>query len=73
MDALPPYVPPVPLNGRLTGAEAARRLGIARQVVNRWCRQTPGLAVRWDGRWWLDPERFDAFVAKRRGGGRAEA
>ena len=73
MDALPPHAPPVPLDGRLAGSEAAARLGVARQTVNRWCRKHPGLGVRWDGRWWLDLDALRAFVAKRRGGGRAEA
>lgn len=72
MDALPPHAPSTPPDGRIAGAEAARRRGIARQVVNRWCRQNPDLAIRWDGRWWLIPERFDAFVAARRGGGHAQ-
>jgi hypothetical protein len=61
-----------PPEGREPGAAAARRFGIARSKLNRWCRNNPGLALRWDGRWWPDPERLAALAAKRLGGGHAE-
>ncbi len=56
---------PKPPDGLLPGSEAARRLGIPRQTVNRWCRKNPALALRVDGRWYLDLTTLHVFAAGR--------
>jgi hypothetical protein len=68
-----PYAPPPPPEGCISAVEAARIHGLYRQTVARWARQHPGIAIRQDGRWWVIPDRFEAFLAQRAGGGDATA
>jgi hypothetical protein len=66
MDAHPqPFVRPTPPEGHLCPTEVGRRLGTTRQEVCKWCRNTPGLALRIDGRWWIIPTRLNAFLRAR--------
>lgn len=60
-----PYVVPDRPLGYLSPSEVAQQLQVYRQTVAYWCRHTPGLGIRQDGRWWIAPERLTAFLSLR--------
>lgn len=55
----------------LTPEQAGRIAGVTRQCVRAYCRRF-GIGEFVAGRWFIDPERFDAFMASRREGGHAQ-
>jgi hypothetical protein len=69
----PDAFPPPPLAGAfLTSADAARRAGVSKIAVCKWCRLNPGLAIRTGVQWLIRPEPFAAFLRRRAGGGDAQ-
>jgi hypothetical protein len=59
----------VPPAGARNASQVARALGMPRQMVAEWCRRHAGLALRHDGRWYLDEEKLADFLRKRAEGG----
>ena len=63
---------PTALTGRYLSPEQAGRIaGRTPQCIRRYCRRF-GLGEFVAGRWFIDPEHFNAFLATRRGAGHAQ-
>jgi hypothetical protein len=66
------FIPPARPKGLLSAPEVAVQVGVGRQLVTYWCRHNPGLARRVDGKWWVHPDKLEAFLRTRRRGGHAQ-
>lgn len=68
-DASPP---PSLAGGYLTTTAAAKLAGVSTVAIAKWCRRTPGAAIRPGVQWLILPEPFAAYLRRRAGGGDAQ-